>query len=95
MKILGKRILALERSFDFFDSDYSHLSIEELEVKIEGLALGMGYRRAVEGEIPEAELNEKEFIRQGVDPAIAYSTRQELNAHMMKMERRIDHVHET
>jgi hypothetical protein len=77
MKILDKRLLALEKSIDSQESDLSHLSEEELEERLERIIFGLGYRRAEEQEIPEGELDWEKFLSQG--PVREDITRRELD----------------
>jgi hypothetical protein len=53
MKILDKRLLNLEKSFDAYESDLSHLSDDELDELISEESEALGYRLAKPGEVVE------------------------------------------
>ena len=80
MKILDKRLLALEKSFDFHDSDLSNLTDDQLEEKLEKLIWNFGYRRAEKGEVPEAELDRDKYLSPG--PGLVDFSREEFTTHM-------------
>jgi len=78
MKTLNRRVHILEKHNNASDP-YDQFSDEELYERLEQLIFGMGYRRAMQGEIPESELDKDRFYRQGPN---VDSTKRELDAYM-------------